>query len=36
MNEFWAYPGAHFLAIAMILDLAIICLYQARTWGDKL
>ncbi len=36
MNEFWAFPGADLLAIAMIVVLAVICLYLARTWGSKL
>jgi len=36
MLEFWGFEGAHLLAIAMIVILACICLYMARTWGGKL
>ena len=36
MNEFWGYPGADLAAIVMMIVLAVICLYLARTWGDKL
>lgn len=36
MSDFWGYEGAHLLAIVMIVTLACICLYMARTWGTKL
>lgn len=36
MSEFWAFEGAHLLAILMIVVLAGCCLYLARTWGKKL
>lgn len=36
MNGFWGYPGADWLAMAMIVVLGVICLYLARSWGDKL
>jgi hypothetical protein len=36
MSDFWGFDGAHLLAIIMIVVLAGICLYLARTWGRKL
>ncbi len=36
MSDFWGFEGAHILAIAMIVVLAVICLYIARHWGAKL
>lgn len=36
MDGFWAFPGADIVAIVIIVVLAGICLYHARTWGGKL
>lgn len=36
MTEFWGFPGADLLAIAMIIALCGVCLYLARNWVKKL
>jgi|GEM_PF-339625 hypothetical protein len=36
MSDFWAFEGAHMLAIVMIVILAAICLFVARNWGKQL
>lgn len=36
MSEFWGFPGADILAVAVIIGLSGFALYQARTFVTKL
>ncbi len=36
MSDFWGFEYAHLWAIGLIIVLAGICLYLARSWGAKL
>jgi hypothetical protein len=36
MSEFWGFPGADMLAVAVIIVLSSFALYQARTFVTKL
>lgn len=36
MSEFWGFPGADILAVAVIIVLSSLALYQARTFVTKL
>jgi hypothetical protein len=36
MSEFWGFPGADILAVAVIIVLSGFALYQARTFVTKL
>lgn len=36
MTEFWAYPGARWLALGLIVVLCVVCLIQARRFVNKI
>jgi hypothetical protein len=36
MSDFWGYPGADMLAVAVIIVLSGLALYQARTFVTKI
>lgn len=36
MSEFWGFPGANILAVAVIIILSSLALYQARTFVTKI
>ncbi|EHA15592.1 hypothetical protein HAL1_10047 [Halomonas sp. HAL1] len=36
MSEFWGFPGADILAVAVIIILSSLALYQARTFVTKI
>ncbi|CAM4146660.1 hypothetical protein VRRI112168_15875 [Vreelandella rituensis] len=36
MSEFWGFPGADILAVAVIIALSGLALYQARTFVTKI
>tara|TARA_R110001583_G_C5606489_1_gene404948 strand:- start:57 stop:167 length:111 start_codon:yes stop_codon:yes gene_type:complete len=36
MSDFWGFPGADTLAVAVIIVLSSLALYQARTFVTKL
>lgn len=36
MSDFWGFPGADMLAVAVIIVLSSAALYQARTFVTKL
>ena len=36
MSAFWAYPGAHILAMVLMAVLCAIALYQGSCWASKL
>jgi hypothetical protein len=36
MSEFWGYPGADIIAVAVIIVLSGFVLYQARTFVTKI
>jgi hypothetical protein len=36
MSDFWGFPGADMLAVAVIIVLSCFVLYQARTFVTKL
>lgn len=36
MTHYWGYPFADVLAIAMIVGLSALALYQARTYTKQL
>ncbi|MFT6913863.1 MAG: hypothetical protein ACJAWL_000149 [Motiliproteus sp.] len=36
MSDFWGYPGADTLAVAVIIVLSCLALYQARTFVTKI
>lgn len=36
MSDFWGFPGADMLAVAVIIVLSGFVLYQARTFVTKL
>jgi hypothetical protein len=36
MSDFWGFPGADMLAVAVIIVLSSLVLYQARTFVTKL
>ncbi len=36
MSEFWGFPDADILAVAVIIILSSLALYQARTFVTKI
>lgn len=36
MSEFWGYPGADIVAVAVIIVLSCLALYQARSFVTKI
>ena len=36
MSDFWGFPGADILAVAVIIVLSSLALYQARAFVTKI